>query len=126
MNNDSFNNTDGGFVRPNNIIKFAGGFMNNQILESQGTEANGMQDAEVSPEVQENINLVSLFGSQKDDSQAKAMTLLANQTAAFFHTPDLEAYATINEGGIQKNIRVRSKTAELWLSRLIDMKTISQ
>jgi hypothetical protein len=66
----------------------------------------------------ESFSLISALTPTKKDNQAEAMLHLAEKTASFFHTPDGEAYATINDKGVQKNISLNSKDAELWLTYL--------
>jgi hypothetical protein len=74
-------------------------------------EAYLQQPADISPGKSSPMN--------KRDSQAKTMVSLATAAASFFHTPEGDAYASINENGVQKNIRVASDEAGMWLTRLI-------
>ena len=119
MKNDSSNYTDGKGIKNNNIIKFPGVAKDSPPSEPLSLTAAEMpaQDQVVSQD--ESVNLADMLTLKKKDSQAKAMVLLANQSAILFHTSDGEVYATIDEDGVHKTIKVRSKTTKLWLSRLI-------
>jgi hypothetical protein len=111
MKKDDFNSNDG---QDNKIIKFPG-----KSDEPLGLEIKERPFEEHQPMQGENLNLIASLTPTKKDNQAEIMLHLAEKTASFFHTPDGEAYATINNKGVQKNISLNSEDAELWLTYLL-------
>ena len=118
MKNDNTNSTDDQTKKQTKVIQFP---EKSEIQRSSGENPDSSIECryqeETIPELGYN-DWSALLGSRKQDSQAKAMVLLASFCATFFHTPELETYATIEADGIEKTISVESKTSEFWLSHL--------
>jgi hypothetical protein len=115
MKNDNFDSQDDQKTDLNNIIKFPGAA--DQLSEDLLPEETPAEQLPAS--MQAAVNLTTFLEPGKKDSQAKAMVSMASMTATFLHTPDGEAYACIDENGFHKTIKVKSKDAGLWLTRLI-------
>jgi hypothetical protein len=110
MKKDDFNSNDG---QNNKIINFPV-----KAKKPLGLEFKERPSEEHQPVQGESFSLISALTPTKQNNQVEAMLQLAEKTASFFHTPDGESYATINDKGVQKNISLNSEEAELWLTYL--------